>query len=226
MFIILALLLSASSARAGHSASVGIAIDPIIPQYTGTSNPGGAFQINLSGGLPGYLNGIGGGENGGSEGCIIIQRIPQSTFLVGIAITLADQAGPSHSISTLNDPALGDIVADLNVGSGGSFAITAYPYDAAPSQYSGAQATLSASESAKGGQPFGILLVGVDTFPLGRNEFVWNFAFSNEIGNLDGITSLAVTDVGALPEPSACIIVFGCAPFLIRHRAREVVIAT
>jgi hypothetical protein len=207
-------------AHASHSAGVGTAIDPIFSPYSGTTNPSGTFQINLAGGLPGYLNGVTGGQDGGAAGGIIIQRVPQAIFTVGVAIHVTDSAGASHSLSALNDPSLGDIVADLTLGSGGAFPVTAYAYNSAPSQYSAAELALGTGEAANGGQPFDILLAGVDNFPPGRNEFIWNFWFSNEVGNLDGISALSVTDVGAVPEPAAATALFTCVLLLIQRRPR------
>jgi hypothetical protein len=210
----------AGAALAGHSAFVSVAHDPLLSSfYSGTSNPSGPNQVNVStGGTPGYLNGITGGLGGGSAGNLLITPPPSNgTLFVGIALHVTDAAGPSHSLSALDDPALGDIVADLNIGSGGDFPINEYAYSGAPSQYSAALAPLSEGESANGGQPFDILIVGTNT--TGIRAGVWALVFSNEIGNLDGITALSVTDVGAVPEPGAAAL-SPCLLLLIRWRSR------
>jgi hypothetical protein len=195
-------------ASAAHSAYVAVAHDPLLNDYTGTSHPSGTYQINLAGNVPGYLNGISGGQNAGSAGGLISTRFAgnQVLYLMGIAIHVTDTAGTSHSLSALNDPALTDIVSDLNNPPfGGDFVPIAYAYNNAPSQYSMGEAALSAGESANGGQPFDILMVGIDNnfvFP----DAVWSLGFADEVGNLDGITALSVTDVGLLaPEPSSAM---------------------
>ena len=124
----------ASIGLAGHSAYDAVGYDPVVNEYLGTSHPSGVFEINIANGQPGYLNSLTGGENGGADGCVDVQEIKYVQFLVGIAVHVADSAGPSHSLSALNDPALNDIVTDLNAGPDGApgFPVTAYFYDAAP----------------------------------------------------------------------------------------------
>lgn len=208
-----------------HSAAVLVAQDPyVFPWYTGISTPSGPFQINITPGTPGYLNGISGGQDGGSDGMALITATGAgSVYLVGLAIDVSDTAGPSHSLSSLGDPALGDIVNDLrNQSIFGEIVPYAYAYNQAPAQYAAAESTLSAGESANGGQPFDILLVATD--PGISNHYVWSPDFSNEIGNLDGITSLGVTDMGAftsaVPEPSSAAALMLALPLLIWRKRR------
>ena len=123
--------------------------------------------------------------------------------MVGLAIHIADDTGPSHSLSLLNDPALNDILFDLHHSVfAGDFTVTAYAYGNAPSQYSQMEAVLSAGEAVNGGQPFDLLFVGTDTAFQFKPAKLWSFGFSSEIGNLDGITALSVTDIGIVPEPT------------------------
>jgi hypothetical protein len=107
---------------------------------------------------------------------------------------------PSHSLSALNDPALADIVNDLNTTSGGGDApLLSYAYNTAPAQFTAAETLLTSGESANGGQPFDILLTSTTPSLVSW----WGVGFSSEIGNLDGITSLSVTDIGAVAAPEA-----------------------
>jgi hypothetical protein len=142
-----------------HSAFVNVAHDPFgFAPFAGTSTPSGVYQINLASGAPGYLNGIAGGQSGGSDGMVTVTALGKGTvYLMGLAIHVTDTAGTSHSLSSLGDPALGDIINDLNHPPfGGEIVPTAYAYNAAPAQYAAAESILSAGESANGGQPFDI----------------------------------------------------------------------
>jgi hypothetical protein len=135
---------------------------------------------------------------------------------VGLAIHVTDTAGPSHSLSALNDPALADIVSDLNANTEhGDSIVTAYAYGAAPADFAGALAALSAGEATHGGQPFDILLTAT---PLLGNTAYWTLDFSNEVGNLDGITALSVTDIGAVPEPAVLSPALTLGLLLVRRR--------
>src|SRR6185312_9348105 len=98
-----------------HASFVAVAGDPIgIPFFTGTFHPDGN-SIAAGQGTPGYLNGVSGGSSGGATGQLIIgAAAPGQTSLVAFAIHVTDTAGTSHSLSTLNDPALADVVNDLN----------------------------------------------------------------------------------------------------------------
>jgi hypothetical protein len=211
-------LLGARASLASHSAITLVGHDPVLSFYAGTSNPSGTYQINLQNGSPGYLNGISGGQDAGSAGGVMITSTPTgSMYLVGVAIQVTDTAGPLHSLSTMNDAALGDIVADLNLDSGGDVILHTYPFQSAPSQYSSAEAVLAAGEAANGGQPFDLLLAGTNLGMFGGFD-VWTFDFHNEVGNLDGITALNVTDVGAIPEPAASSLAVAGAALLFRRR--------
>lgn len=196
-----------------HSADVAVGDDPSgAPNYIGTSHPSGSAQINLAGAAPGFLNAISGTDHVSftspdtTYGGFAVNAFPVgSTEVVAVAITVADTAGPSHSLSSLNDPALADIVSDLNAGATSGFvALNVYAFGSAPSQFNGAEAALSAGEAANGGRTFDILVTGVPFIPSQPDPPQWGFDFRNEVGNLDGITALSVTDVGAVaaPEPS------------------------
>lgn len=159
---------------ASHSADVLVGQDPVpLPSYTGTSTPSGPFQINLTPGTPGFLNGMSGGQDGGADGNVIVTALGGgSVYLVGLAINVSDAAGPSHSLSNLGDAALGDIVNDLrNPPFSGEIVPYAYAYNQAPAQYAADESILSAGESANGGQPFDILLVGTDP-GIGNHYFL------------------------------------------------------
>jgi len=201
-----------------HSANVAVGDDPSgAPNYIGISHPSGSLQINLAGSAAGFLNAISGTDHVSgtspdtSYGGFGVNAFPVgSTEVVAVAITVADTAGPSHSLSSLNDPALADIVSDLNAGAtGGTVALNVYAFGSAPSQFNGAEAALSAGEAANGGKIFDIVVTGVPLFPGQADPPQWAFDFSNEVGNLDGITSLSVTDVGAIttPEPGTVSVI-------------------
>ena len=110
----------------------------------------------------------------------------------------------------LGSGAADDIVADLNSSEfGGLLPTTAFAYDNIPSQYLPEADYLSAGEAAAGGQPFDILEAGTFTTPpdpgFGPNLY-WMFDFSQEVGNLDSIRSLAITDIGVVPETDSGIV--------------------
>lgn len=197
-------------AGAEHSAAIVATHDPLLlPLYTGISNPVGPTRVNVVGTAPGYFNTIGGGGSGGADGMLGITGFPGTAIqLTALAVHVTDTAGQSHSLSTLSNPALGDIVNDLNsFAGGGELNITAYPFAGAPTQYAGATALLSAGEVVNGGQPFDLLLVGQNPADLPFGSYNWSINLGGEIGDVDGITALSVTDVGAInipaiPEPS------------------------
>jgi hypothetical protein len=211
---------------AAHSADIQISHDPVpFPFFGGTSNPQGPsyLQVNTVGDNPGYLNNMSGGLNGGATGNVAMPSlVVGETELVGIAIHVADSSGSSHSLSTNNDPALLSIVNDLNnspfeVNSGQM----AYSYTNAPEQYADQIAALSAGEQANSGQPFDILVV--ETYPNFPSflSLQWGFDFSDEIGNLDGISTLSITDVGGIvPEPAEASLAFLAGLALVRFRQR------
>jgi hypothetical protein len=202
----------APGARA-HSAGITVSEDPTPPTFfTGTSNPPGPVLVNISAAGPGYLNGVSGGSFGSSDGNFDVgpQQLTGVVQLAALAIHLTDSAGASHSLSSLNDPALMDIVSDLNTSSGsGEATLALYAYNSAPQQFAGSQALLSAGETANGGQPFDILVVVTPIFPTESDPGWWSVGFSDEIGSLDGITSLSVTDIGVVnaPEPATVTLV-------------------
>ena len=230
LLTVLALVFTANlSEAATHSAAVNVFFyDPIDLQYSGNSNPfGPPWQIILKDGRPGYLNRISGGANGGASGYAFATHFPNTatTYLMGAAIRVTDTAGASHSLSAMNDPALNDIVADINaLGNEVFFSIAVYPYNSPPSRYSSAEAVLSAGESANGGQPFDILVTATDKPTFGFTDYslaIWDPYFTNEIGNLDGITAIKVTDLGLLPEPSGTApLTLGTFAVLARRRRR------
>jgi hypothetical protein len=198
--------------------------DPIgSPFFTGTFQPAsGSPQAGIItiGGTPGYLNGVSGGAFGGGTGEVLLGSVgPGETELVGFSIHLTDTAGPSHSLSSLNDPALADIVTDLTHPTfAGPIRVTAYAFNAAPAQYASALAILSAGETANGGQPFDVLITATNP---GLNG-VWATDFSGEIGFLDGITALTITDIGAVPEPTGLTVLGILAmPGLLARRRRR-----
>jgi len=214
-----------SSLAAANYANVFLGEDAAFVAFTGASNPLPSGYINIVGGNPGYLNGISGGQFGGARGSVgIIDPYENDVELVGLAITVTDYAGNAHSLSDLDDPALADIVNDLNASSAYyNIGITAYAYSAAPKQYVNQLAALSAGESVNNGQPFDILLISANQFSLPHSFLNWSFDFSNEIGNPDGITALSITDIGALPEPAAADLVLLGSAILLgrRHRPRH-----
>jgi hypothetical protein len=217
---------SARVSRADHSAGISIIHDAFPPVYTGTSHPAGSFHVNVVAPAPGYFNGMSGGSDGGAYGEVAITPADfGQTQLAALAIHVTDAAGASHSLSTLNDPALADIVNDLNVpfniSADGDPGI-AYPFAAAPPQYAAAVATLAAGEALNGGQPFDILVALTYPEPP-AGDFAWYLSLANEIGNLDGITALSVTDVGgmnipAVPEPVGLSLLSLPALLLLRRR--------
>ena len=214
-------LLGANASLASHSAQIQVEHDPFLAFYKGASSPTGTYQINLQNGSPGYLNGIFGGQNGGSAGGVTITATTTgSVYLVGVSVQVADAAGPLHSLSTLNDPALADIVTDLNLDSGGDVILNTYPFQSAPPQYSSAETILAAGEAANGGQPFDLLLAGTNLGMFGGFD-VWTFDFHNEVGSLDGITALNVTDVGAVPEPATLMLAVAGTAMLLHSRRRS-----
>jgi hypothetical protein len=192
---------------------------PGIPFFSGNGNPPNEGYIDVPSGLD-YLNNMYGGAFGGATGFLPMEAPTHG--IVAIAIHVTDSAGPSHSLSTLGDPSLGGIVSDLN-----KLDINAYAFNDAPPQYAGYVATLSAGEAARGGQPFDIL---IDPSSDPSNDFLnfngyymplWLFDFSGEIGMQDNITSLQITDIGAIPEPSsAFIVLLGGTTVLCRRRRR------
>jgi hypothetical protein len=192
------LALATDVASADHSASALFAGDPTGPPfYVGTSSPpAGVSGIELVGGAPGYLNGLSGGASAGAAGDVGISPLAKGQpELIAISIHLADTAGPSRSLSSLNDPALADIVADLNASTGLSpIPLTAYAFNSAPPQFAAAQLMLSSGEAASSGQPFDIVLATSNLVEAGH---VLILNFSGEFEALDGIS--AISDVGAPP---------------------------
>jgi hypothetical protein len=211
-----------ASCQSSHSAAIVLTHDALAtPLYAGTSNPTGSFEINPIGGNPGYLNGISGGAMGTATGQVGTHPVqPGVIELVAVAIHVTDSAGPSHSLSSLNDQALADMVNDLNNStSHGDSTITAYAYGAAPTGYANAEAALSAGEVANSGQPFDILLTAI---PLVGSVAYWSLDLHNEVGNLDGITALTVTDIGAVPEPRAwTFLTVGLVGIVLARRRRR-----
>jgi hypothetical protein len=84
-----------------------------------------------------------------------------------------------------------------------------------PPQFAAAVAALSAGEASNGGQQFDVLLTAP---PLLGGHAYWTLDLSNEVGNLDGITALNVTDIGAVPEPAGLGIVAMLLGLLGRRR--------
>jgi hypothetical protein len=193
--------------------------DLFINTFNGTSSTVGINQINLVGATPGYFNNLS-LPAGTATGAVTITALPQGiTTVAGLAVHVTDTAGPSHSLSTLNDPALADLIFDLNhSGIGGDFVVTTYAYNAAPPQYANAEAALSAGEAALGGQPFDLLLTGANSFPPIGTRMYWSMDFSPVIG----ITAIGMTDVGAVPEPTgAAMLGLLAAPALLARRRRR-----
>jgi hypothetical protein len=214
----LALLLhlcGATTANASHSAYAWLASDPSSGLFfSGTSNPSGPPQISVVGGAPGYLNSVTGGSATQSiGGASITQFAFGQTELVALALHVSDSAGPSHSLSSLNDPELATVVADINAVS-----LTAYAYNAAPANLAPLQSLLTAGEITNGGQPFDILLVTNNTLGTGRGPRL-ELNFATEASQINDITSISVTDIGAIPEPSALLCLL--APMLLLPRRRS-----
>jgi hypothetical protein len=214
---------SFASAQATHSAAIVLQQDPTAANfYTGTSTPPASVgNIKIVGGAPGYMNSVSGGTFGTAGGQVGITGQVGSgpVELVALAIHVTDTAGPSHSLSTMSDPALADIVNDLSHSNPPSlgYPITVYPYNSAPPEYTDPLSRLSTGESSLGGQQFDVLLAASPPFSVGY----WTLDLSNEVGNLDGITSLSVTDIGAVPEPEAStFLTVGLAGTLLTRRRR------
>jgi hypothetical protein len=213
-----------------HSLLIQCGPDAVGPQYyfSGISNPAGDAQINFNGLEPGYLNHMTAGAFGSDNGFVSIFTPEQKTLggieIIALAIHVADNAGPSHSLATMNDPALGDIIDDLNSMPDTELGkITAYDFNNAPSQYTASIAALAQGEQNRRGEPFDILLVQPNQLfaNLISKTLQWQFNFSGEVGTLDGITSLQITDIGVVPEPVGIGLVLGCACFLLRKPRRH-----
>ena len=230
--VFIALLAGATiPALAAHSAFVVMGYDAYpVPFFTGISSPTGPSQINVVSGNPGFLNNLSGGSNGGATGNVSVNDAQFTNFnateLVALAIQVTDSAGPQHSLSADSDPALGDIVNDLNNSSfGGVFIASAYPFASVPSEFQSAANALSSGEQTLG-KPFDILLSITDNWPgFPFNQLAWASDFSNEVGNLDGITSLKITDADAaqgpvVPEPACGSLVLLFAAVFLRRRSR------
>jgi hypothetical protein len=224
VFGTLTLALSADVATADHSASADFSDHPFTTFFVGTSNPSaGPNGIGLVGGAPGYLNGISGGLGPATVGSLAISPLAKGqSELIAISIHLADTAGPSHSLSSLNDPALADIVTDLNASSGSSaIPFTAYAYNNVPPQFTATQMILSSGETANGGTPFDVALATSNSDFAGS---ILNLNFAGEINALDGITTISVTDVGAVavPEPTGlAMLATVAAPAMLARRRRR-----
>jgi hypothetical protein len=217
--------------HAAFYASIEIGIDPFLDSFfEGSVHPVNNPPNFLFGGPvvpnPGYLNNVTGGSDGGAVGNVNIAAVPFGTLqFVALAINVTDDAGVSHRLSSEDDPALADIVDDLNDSSSG-YGYTAYAFNNVPLSYIGAAAALSAGESTYGGQPFDILVAEnyPSPPPFVNTILIWGFDFSGEIDNQeDGITALNITDVGAIPEPNvaALLAILGSA-ILVRRRRRIV----
>jgi len=184
-------------------------------------------MVNTGGGMPGFVNNLTGGSNGGATGNVSIYNpdftVAGRTEMVAAAIHATDSAGPSHSLSSLSDPALADIVFDLNHANiGGVATVTAYAFANAPAQYAPQVAALAAGEAANGGQSFDLLLTINNTnLPLQQvGGLWWAFDLSGEIGQLDGISAIKVTDVAAVPEPTAGLLLLLVGAVLVTRGHR------
>ncbi len=211
----------ATSLSWGAFTPIVIFHDGVYPSYFGNSNPTGSAQVNIFGSNPGYLNQMTGGIAGGATGTVgIFDPYENDTELVALAIQVADNAGDEHSLSGLDDPALENIVSDINT-SNPNIGLTAYAYDAAPQIYARQIASLTAGETANLGQPFDILLVENYNIIFPHSFLDWGFDFSAEIGNSDGIVALSLTDVGAIPEPTGLPLIFLGLAGLLNWRGRR-----
>jgi hypothetical protein len=220
-FTLAILCVNAGRAEAAHSADAFVTHDAVYSGFVGTSNPAPLAneKIFIGNGVPGYLNAISGPQ---TSGVVIANDLgPGTTYFAGVAIHIADNAGPSHSLSQLNDPALADLVLDLSQLSARDSPLATFAFGNAPSQYAPEIAALTAGESANGGQPFDLLFVGTDSSGVRLAKY-WSFDFSHEVGNLDGITALNFTDIGIVPEPTG-LAVLGIltAPALLARRRRK-----
>jgi hypothetical protein len=222
---------ASARATAAHSAFVVVGYDAFLTDFQGTSDPTGPGQINLTNGQPGFFNGISGGVVGSEEGNINVEDsqfdTPGITELLALAIQVVDTSGSLHSLSQGNDPALADIINDVNTSSfGGPYAVTAYPFDNLPQQYKSYGSTLASGELQAHGQPFDILASVTYPGQFPPNHAEWGINFSNEVGNLDGINFLEVSDAGAIsgpfvPEPaSAGLLLVDAAAILGLRRER------
>jgi hypothetical protein len=194
------------------------------PVFTGTLHPSDSNQYAPIALGPGYLNNIAGGSNDGATGFATIDDVPfGETEFVALAINISDLTGGPHRLSSENDPALGDIVSDLNnpAVNGG---YTAYAFSDIPQAYAGAAAALATGESEYGGQPFDILVAENSTNPTPYEVLKWNFDFSGEIfSQQDEVSAISITDIGAIPEPSATALLafVGSAVLFGRRRFSE-----
>jgi hypothetical protein len=198
--------------------------DPIYPFFNGISNPSGPYSVNTGPFPMAYRNGISAPANNGT---ISVGPVTPLWPMLGIAIHVTDMAGPSHSLATMNDPALGDIVADL-AHTGDLIPLTGYTRQTLPPQYAGEAALLDSVEATAapfGFQPFDIYVVDTSAQPQSiQGGSLWTLSFSEEVGNLDGITSLSVTDVGVVPEPSGKFVLFIAGFGLSARRGRSATI--
>ncbi len=222
--------ISGSAIVASHSASIAFGASGTGTELQGTEHPGGPNDVNPSGTSPGvspgFLNAISNGAGG--KGFVSIASIGGASALelIGLSITVQDTAnGTAHVLTGSNDSAtLQDIINDLNAAGaitnadGGTS--TAYIFGgaaAAAAGYGSAESVLASGESTDGGNTFSILIATSDPQDMSLN-------FSNEIGNLDGITSLNLTDIGVVPEPTSMVglVAIGAAALLGRRRQRNV----
>ncbi len=201
-----------------------------VADYSGNSSPAGTSQVNITGATPGYLNNVSAGSNGGSAGVFTLSWTnPQEGLLIGLAVHITDTAGASHSLSSLNDFELNQIVGHLNSPiQVPAFPTRAFAFNAVPSRFADGAAALATGEAAVGGQPFDILLVGQEEI-FGFSQAIlapptlsfWTIDFSSLIGQSDGITAISVTDIGALPEPTGVALLLLCAIGLLHRRSKS-----
>jgi hypothetical protein len=224
------LVLACASSVHAAFAYIQAGLDVLLPSiFTGTLDPVDTSPFDPIALNPGYLNNISGGSNGGATGFRQITDVPVGeTEFVALAINvtdLTDDFAP-HRLSSDNDPALAHIISDLNTVINAGY--TAYAFNDVPQAYVGAAAPLAAGEAANGGQPFDILVADSEAFaePNLSNLF-WNFDFSGEIeSQQDNIIALSITDIGAIPEPCANVLLVVCGGALLLARRPRTPVST
>ncbi|HUB25519.1 MAG TPA: autotransporter-associated beta strand repeat-containing protein [Tepidisphaeraceae bacterium] len=195
-------------------------------QFNGEENPaeylgygettGGQISlVELPNGyvIPGFLNNISAsGALGGPRASVFIDPFNFTTDddeVIALALTVTDQNG-THEITPEELTAvIADLDATIPAGT-----MLAEPFDDLPGS---AQDPLAEGENLFDGNPFDLAFV----IPGGLSgDQTFSVDFSNE--NVDGITSIQVTDIGVIPEPASCgLMLLGMATLLTRRRRRN-----
>lgn len=190
---------------------------------TNTEEPGGYY-------LPGTLNKINGGAGTTTGSAAVNGFVPNDPEIFAAALQVADGSGTHEPNAQEITDLITDLQASLNFPSG--WAVTVEPFvgngtagSGLTTDYAAAANLLNVFEAKGSGGSLDVAFIVTTTgTPVSPQTFGLDFSGETSANSApDGITSVVVTDIAVVPEPTtiSLVMMLGGIPLVVGNRRRR-----